>query len=81
MLASLGLLDQRRSLEGEERDKVLTMLRLIGPGEQTNNQRVWTESWTVGNITYNYHVGEEFDELEEVTPYDIQSHKKTKSRR
>lgn len=55
------------------------MLRLLGPGEQSNNQHVWTESWTVGNITYNHHVGTELDDLEEVIPYDIQSHQKTQS--
>jgi hypothetical protein len=77
LLASIGALDQRRTITGEEREKVLTMLRLKGPGEQSNNQHVWTESWTVGNITYNYHVGAEFDDLEEVIPYDIQSHQTT----
>lgn len=77
LLVSIGALDKRRVLEGEELEQTLTMLRLIGPGEESNNQHVWTESWTVGNITYNYHVGEDFDELEEVIPYDIQSHKET----
>jgi len=65
-LKSLGLLKKRRVLEGEERERVLTMLRMMGPGEQTNNQRVWTESWRVGNIEYNYHSCAEFQELEEV---------------
>jgi hypothetical protein len=77
LLVSIGALDKRRVLEGEELEQTLTMLRLLGPGEQTNNQHVWTESWTVGNITYNLHSGENFEELEEVTPYDIQSHKET----
>ena len=77
LLASIGALDKRRTITGEEREKVLTMLRLKGPGEQSNNQHVWTESWTMGNITYNYHVGAEFDDLEEVIPYDIQSHQTT----
>ena len=66
LLKSLGLTKKRRVIEGEERDKVMTMLRLLGPGEQTNNQRVWTESWRVGNIEYNIHTGAEFEELEEV---------------
>ena len=70
-LKSCGLLNTRRTLTGEERDKVMTMLRLMGPGEQSNNQHVWTESWTVGNITYNYHVGEEIDDLEEVVEEDV----------
>lgn len=65
-LKGLGLLKKRRVIEGEEREQVLTMLRLLGPGEQSNNQRVWTESWRVGNIEYNSHTGEEFEELEEV---------------
>lgn len=65
-LKGLGLLKKRRIIEGEEREKVLTMLRLLGPGEESNNQRVWTESWRVGNIEYNIHTGEGFEELEEV---------------
>ena len=65
-MKGLGLYKKRRVLEGEERDKVMTMLRLLGPGEECNNQRVWTESWRVGNIEYNIHTGEEFEELEEV---------------
>ena len=65
-LKGLGLLKKRRIIEGEEREQVLTMLRLIGPGEQSNNQHVWTESWRVGNIEYNIHTGEKFEELEEV---------------
>jgi hypothetical protein len=60
------LLKKRRIIEGEEREQVLTMLRLLGPGEQSNNQHVWTESWRVGNVEYNIHTGEKFDELEEV---------------
>lgn len=65
-LKGLGLLKQRRTIVGEEREQVMTMLRLLGPGEQSNNQHVWTESWRVGNIEYNLHVGAEFDDLEEV---------------
>lgn len=66
-LKSLGLLKKRRILQGEELEQVLTMLRLIGPGEESNNQHIWTESWRVGNITYNHHFGSGVDELEEVT--------------
>lgn len=65
-LKGLGLLKKRRIIEGEEREQVLTMLRLLGPGEQSNNQHIWTESWRVGNVEYNIHTGEKFDELEEV---------------
>jgi hypothetical protein len=65
-LKKLGIFKKRRILEGEELEQVLTMLRLLGPGEQSNNQHVWTESWRVGNIEYNIHSGENFEELEEV---------------
>jgi len=65
-LKGLGLLKKRRVIKGKEREQVLTMLRLLGPGEQSNNQHVWTESWRVGNIEYNIHSGDEFEELEEV---------------
>jgi len=71
LLKELGLLKRHRTIVGEEREKVLTMLRLIGPGQQTNNQHIWTESWTVGNITYDYHVGEEVNDLVEITEEDL----------
>lgn len=66
-LKKLGLLKKRRIIEGEELEQVLTMLRLMGPGEESNNQHIWTESWRVGNIQYNYHTGSGVNELEEVT--------------
>jgi len=66
LLKKLGLTKKRRNLEGKEREQVMTMLRLLGPGETSNNQHVWTESWRVGNIEYNIHSGDEFEELEEV---------------
>jgi hypothetical protein len=66
LLKSIGAFKKRRTITGEEREQVMTMLRLLGPGEQSNNQHIWTESWRVNNIEYNYHVGVEFDDLEEV---------------
>jgi len=69
-LKRLGFLKQRRVLEGEERDKILTMLRLIEP-EVSNNQRFWTKSWTVGNVSYVLTSGEGIDELEEIIKDDI----------
>lgn len=69
-LKRAGLLKTRRTLVGEERERVLTMLRLLGPGEQSNNQHVWTESWRIGNTEYNLHVGAEIDDLEEVIEED-----------
>ena len=66
MLKQLGFLKTRRVLEGEEREKVFTMLRLI-PSESSNNQHLWCESWQVGNITYDHITGDGVDELVEIT--------------
>ena len=46
----------RRTLEGEEREQVLTMLALIGPTVTTNNQHSWSEDYVQGGkhwcVTY-----------------------------
>jgi hypothetical protein len=65
-MKSIGAFKKRRVIEGEEREQVLTMLRLLGPGTSSNNQHVWTESWRVGNVEYNIHSNDKFEELEEV---------------
>ena len=70
-LKGLGLLKTTRILEGEERQQVETMLRLLGPGEDSNNQRFWTEEWVVGDKTYQHTTGEGVDELCEITEDDI----------
>ena len=69
-LKKLGLLKTTRILVGEEREKVETMLRLI-PCESSNNQRLWTDEWVVGDITYQHITGEGVDELAEITEDDI----------
>lgn len=70
-LKSLGLLKKTRVIEGTEREKTLTMLRLM-PSESSNNQHLWTESWRVGNITYDLVSGTGIDELIEVIEDDIE---------
>ena len=66
-MKSIGAFKKRRVIDDPaEQEQIMTMLRLLGPGEQSNNQHVWTESWRVGNIEYNIHTGENFEELEEV---------------
>ena len=70
-MKGLGLLKKRRVItDPVEQEQVMTMLRLLGPGESSNNQHVWTESWRVGNIEYNIHSGVKFEELEEVIDED-----------
>ncbi len=68
-LKAMGFLRTQRVIEGEERDKTFTMLRLI-PSTHSNNQHLWCESWTVGNITYDHLTGDGVDELVEITEED-----------
>jgi hypothetical protein len=42
-----------KTLEGNEREQVLTMLALTEPYEQTNNQQSWTDCYNVGGIEYH----------------------------
>lgn len=69
-LKRAGLLNTRRTLEGEEREKTLIMLRLM-PSETSNNQRHWCETWKVGHITYDLLTGDGLDELIETIEDDI----------
>lgn len=57
----------RRALTGEEYDKIWTMLQLVEPYHQSNNQRTWTDRYRVGKIRYDvtYGLGDE-PEIEEV---------------
>lgn len=69
-LKRAGLLNTRRILEGKEREKTLTMLRLM-PSETSNNQHLWCETWKVGNITYDLLIGDGVDDLIETIEDDI----------
>ena len=69
-LKRCGLLNTRRVLEGEEREKLFTMLRMM-PSTVSNNQHLWCETWQVGNITYEFVTGDGIDELVETTEHDI----------
>lgn len=63
-LKRAGLLKRTRVIEGDERERVFTMLALV-PSTESNNQRFWTETWVVGDITYDHTTGEGIDELTE----------------
>ena len=69
-LKKAGLLNTTRVLEGYEREKTLTMLRLI-ESEVSNNQHLWCESWTVGNVKYELVTGSGVDDLLEIIEDDI----------
>jgi len=68
-LKRAGLLEKTRAIQGAEREKTLTMLRLM-PSEVSNSQHLWTESWTVGNVTYDLVSGNGVDELIETVEDD-----------
>jgi len=70
-MKSIGAFKKRRVLEGEEREKIETMLRLLGPGEESNNQRFWTEQWVVGDTVYQHTTGEGVNELAEIIEDDV----------
>lgn len=69
-LKKLGYLNKMRVIEGAEREKTLTMLRLM-PSETSNSQHLWTETWRVGNVTYDLVSGDGVDDLIEITEDDI----------
>ena len=70
-LKSLGLLNKTRVIEGTEREKTLTMLRLM-PSKVSNNQHLWCETWKIDNVTYELYSGyKDVDELIEVIEDDI----------
>ena len=69
-LKRAGLLKKTRVITGQEREELEVMLSLL-PSEFNNNQRIFTETWQVGNITYHHYSGDGIDELEEEIDDDI----------
>lgn len=54
----------KRTLEGEERDYMLTVLRLLEPVRQTNNQRSFTDEYIHAGKRYDVHYFEDEIEVE-----------------
>lgn len=42
-----------REIVGDEREQVLTMLRLLEPHVTSNNQHSWCEDYIIGNLHYS----------------------------
>jgi hypothetical protein len=59
----------RRELVGEEYDKIWTLLQLLEPSRQSNNQRTWTEEFRIGekryDVTYGVFDNPEIQEVDE----------------
>lgn len=68
-LRSIGALKQHRTIVGEEREHLMTMLKLVDSTE-TNNQHLWCRTWQIGNITYDHVTGNGVDSLLEVIDDD-----------
>ena len=62
----------RRIVEGEEKDHLLTVFSLIDPTSDSNNQRSWTTVYHHADKEYHLTFGEGWDELAEILPDDIQ---------
>ncbi len=56
----------RRVLEGEEREHMLTVLRLVEPIRSTNNQRSFTDEYVHAGKMYDVHYFEDETVVEEI---------------
>ena len=70
-LAKLGLLDKHRKVEGQEREQLVMLFKMMEPFESSNNQHSWTDTYHIGNRVYNVHYwpGAEEADIEEHIPY------------
>ena len=62
----------KRVLEGDEREHMLTVFRLIEPIRTTNNQRSFTDEYVHAGKKYDVHYFEGETEVEEYLPDDFQ---------
>ena len=62
----------KRVLQGDEREHMLTVFRLIEPIRTTNNQRSFTEEYVHAGKMYDVHYFEGETEVEEYLPDDFQ---------
>lgn len=62
----------KRTLEGDEREHMLTVFKLIDPISSSNNQRSFTEEYSHANKIYHVHYFDKDVEVEEILPDDIQ---------
>jgi hypothetical protein len=58
----------KRIIEGQEKENILLLFKLIEPIECTNNQRSFTEEYFHAGKTYYVHYFGEDIEVEEVLP-------------
>lgn len=61
----------KRTVEGQEKEHLLTVFQLTGPVDSSNNQRFWTDVYFHADREYHHTTGEDLDELVEILPDDI----------
>jgi hypothetical protein len=62
---------ERRILEGNEREHMLTVFSLVEPINVSNNQRSFTEEYEHAGKKYDVHYFEDETIVEEILPDDI----------
>ena len=63
---------EQRIITGQEKEHLFTVFNLIEPTSESNNQRTWTSVYHHAGKEYHFTQGENFDELVEILPDDIQ---------
>lgn len=63
---------EQRIITGQEKEHLFTVFNLIEPSSESNNQRTWTTVYHHAGKEYHFTQGENFDELAEILPDDIQ---------
>ena len=59
---------ERRIIEGDEREQILTMLLMVEPTDVTNNQHSITEHYEVAGRCYQFTYFGDTSELAEILP-------------
>lgn len=52
-MKSIGALDKRRKVEGQEYDNLMLMFKMMEPVQQDNNQHTWTDTYHIGERVYH----------------------------
>ena len=71
-MISIGAYDVHRKIEGQERENLVLLFKMMEPTEQSNNQHSWTDTYHIGEREYhvNYFPGAEEAEIEEYLKYE-----------
>lgn len=70
-MVSIGAYDVHRKIEGQERENLVLLFKMMEPTEQSNNQHSWTDTYHIGEREYRVHYfpGAEEAEIEEYIKY------------